>query len=129
VEELGGRLLARGASVAENNHYMPVYFEVFNDGSLLEGAFAEFYLITEEVSRGFVVPVTAVTEEQGNYFVYVQQSGTQYVKRAVGLGDHDGLNVVILTGISAGERIVTRGALLLKAASMSSAMPVNAHEH
>lgn len=129
VDELGGRLLARGASVAENNHYMPVYFEVYNDGSLLEGAFAEFYLITEEAGRGFVVPLTAITEEQGNYFVYIQQSATQYAKRAVDLGDHDGLNAFILSGISAGERIVTRGALLLKAASMSSAMPVNTHEH
>jgi RND family efflux transporter MFP subunit len=129
LEELRGRLLARGASVAENNHYMPVYFEVRNDGSLLEGAFAEFYLITLNSTLSSVIPLTSIIEEQGSAYVYVQKQGAGFTKRAVTLGESDGLNTVITSGLSAGERVVTRGALLLKAASMSSAMPAHAHEH
>lgn len=129
MEELQGRLLASGASVAENNHYMPVYFEVKNDGSLLEGAFAEFYLMTRNSALALVIPLSSIIEEQGSVFVYVQLQGAGFTKQAVTLGESDGLNTVITSGLSAGERVVTRGAMLLKAASMSSAMPAHAHEH
>jgi RND family efflux transporter MFP subunit len=129
MEELQGHLLARGASVAENNHYMPVYFEVRNDGSLLEGAFAEFYIMTRNSAPALVIPLASVIEEQGSAFVYVQLQGAGFIKRAVTLGDSDGMNTVIKSGLSAGERVVIRGAMQLKAASMSSAMPANAHEH
>lgn len=129
MEELQGRILARGASVAENNHYMPVYFEVRNDGSLLEGAFAEFYLITQNSEPALVIPLTSIIEEQGSANVYVQLQGAGFTKRAVTLGESDGMNTVITAGLSAGERVVTRGAMLLKAASMSSSMPAHAHEH
>ena len=129
IEELGGRLLARGASVAENNHYMPVYFEVRNDGSLIEGAFTEFYLLTEASLNAVTVPLTAVMEEQGSTYVYIQKHGAGYLKRAVTLGEHDGVNVLVQAGLTDGERVVTRGAMLLKASSMSTAMPAHAHEH
>lgn len=129
IEELKGSLLARGASVAENNHYMPVYFKVSNDGSLLEGAFTEFFLLTSSTAPSLVLPVTAVVEEQGFHYVYVQLDGISYTKRVVTTGENDGLNLVIKSGLLPGERVVTRGAMLLKVASMASSMPAHAHEH
>ena len=128
IDELNGKLLAKASSVAENNHYMPVYFEVINDGSLLEGAFVEFYLKTEAQADKLVVPVSALIEEQNNFYVYVQVSGETYRKQQVQLGDSDGVNTEVLSGLSAGERVVSKGAMLLKAASLSSA-PVQAHSH
>jgi multidrug efflux pump subunit AcrA (membrane-fusion protein) len=61
--------------------------------------------------------------------VYVQLDGISYTKRVVTTGDNDGLNLVIKAGLLPGERVVTRGAMLLKAASMASSMPGHAHEH
>ena len=128
IDELNGKLLAKAASVAENNHYMPVYFEVINDGSLLEGAFVEFYLKTAAKAGKLVVLVSAIIEEQNNFYVYVQVSGEAYRKQQVQLGDSDGVYTEVLSGLTAGERVVTKGAMLLKAASLSSA-PVNTHSH
>lgn len=128
LEELNGRLLAKGASVAENNHYMPVYFEVINDGSLLEGAFAEFYLKTSPVPGRMVVPVSALIEEQSNFYVYVQVNGESYTKRYVNKVSSDGIHAVISEGLSVRNRIVTKGAMLIKTASISSA-PTQGHQH
>jgi cobalt-zinc-cadmium efflux system membrane fusion protein len=129
VSDLKGHLLAKGASVAENNHYMPVYFEVKNDGSLLEGAFAEFWLITRETRNCIALPLGALIEEQGSYFVYRQVSGETYIKQAVTTGSGDGESIEITSGLQSGDRIVTVGAMQLKVASISSAMPGEQHQH
>lgn len=128
MEALNGKLLAKASSVAENNHYMPVYFEVINDGTLLEGAFAEFYLKTEPRPGKLVVPVSAIIEEQSYYYVFVQETGETYSKREIKPGDTDGLNVEVLSGLAEGERIVTRGAMLVKAAAVTTA-PIHSHSH
>ncbi len=128
IEELNGKLLAKASSVAENNHYMPVYFEVINDGTLLEGAFAEFYLKTEPQPGKLIIPVSALIEEQNNFYVYVQMAGESFRKQQVQPGDSDGIYLEILSGLSAGERVVTKGAMLIKAASLSTA-PIHSHSH
>lgn len=128
IDELGGKLLAKASSVAENNHYMPVYFEVNNDGTLLEGAFAEFYLITKPQNNKLIVPVSAIMEEQNVFFVYVQVSGETFHKQNVNIGGSNGIHSEIITGLKAGDRIVTKGAMLVKAASVTAA-PIHSHSH
>lgn len=128
LEELSGKLIARGASVAENNHYIPVYFEVVNDGTILEGAFTEFYLKSNPTPGNLVIPVTALIEEQGSFYVYVQVSGEDYQKRSVELLANDGIKVSIASGLVFGERIVSEGPMLVKMAS-SSGIPVHSHTH
>ncbi len=129
VSELGGRLMAKGFSVAENNHFMPVYFEVINDGTLLEGAFAEFYLKTASGPGMLIIPSEAVTEDIGNYYVYVQVDGEHYEKRLIRTAADDGMNTPVLNGLTEGERVVTNGAMLVKAASLASGLPVDSHQH
>ncbi len=128
LEELSGKLIARGASVAENNHYMPIYFEVNNDGTILEGAFSEFYLKTIPEPGHIVLPVNSLIEELGNYYVYVQVTGEEYQKRSIKLLANDGIKVSVASGLEVGERVVSEGAMLLKMAS-SSSMPVHSHSH
>lgn len=128
LEELSGKLIARGASVAENNHYMPVYFEVVNDGTILEGAFAEFYLKTNPEPKKMVVPVSALIEDQGNYYVYVQVFGEEFQKRSVLLDANNGINASIASGLTFGERIVSEGPMLIRMAT-STGIPVHSHEH
>ncbi len=129
IEDLNGRLLAKGSSVAENHHYIPVYFEVKNDGSLLEGAFAEFFLKTTSKANSLTVPVSSISEEQGAHYLYVQVTGERFTKRAVSLGDTDGKNIEIIEGLFPGERIVTEGVMLLKAASMVTSVAGHGHSH
>ncbi len=129
LASLNGKLLAKGSSVAENDNYIPVYFGVENDGTLLEGAFVEFYLKTSENESSVVVPVSAVLEEQGNHYLYVQVSGESYTRREIKTGENDGSKVEILSGVKTGERIVTEGVMLLKAASMVTGGASHGHNH
>jgi multidrug efflux pump subunit AcrA (membrane-fusion protein) len=108
---------------------MPVYFEVKNDGSLLEGAFAEFWLITCETRNCIALPVDALIEEQGAYYVYRQVSGETYIKQPVTTGSGDGESIEITSGVQQGDRIVTGGAMQLKVAAMSPAIPAEQHQH
>ena len=128
LEELSGKLIAKGSTVAENDHYLPVYFEVENDGTLLEGAFAEFYLKTEPEPGHIVIPVSSLVEEHGSFYVYVQVESEKYQKRPVIIKASNGISVSIASGLSSGERVVTEGAMLLKTNS-SAAIPSHSHSH
>lgn len=129
VDELQGKLLAVGHSVKENDHYLPVNFLLKNDGRLLEGAFAEVYLIAGERDHVLSVPVSALGEEQGGKYVFVQVSGESYSKRRVQTGSDDGRRVEVLSGLAEGERVVTRGTILVKAASMETGEIEHGHSH
>jgi len=129
LEEMNGKLLASGVSVAENDHYLPVIFKLENDGQLLEGAFAEVYLQAQELSDILSVPSTALAEEQGGHYLYIQVTGESYTKRFVSTGENDGLYVEITGGLKAGERVVTRGVMLVKAASMATGAVGDGHSH
>jgi len=129
IKDLNGSLLASGSSVAENDQFIPVFFTVENDGTLLEGAYVEFFLKTSAEENALSVPVSAIAEEQGVYYVYKQISGESFSKQAVKTGDRDGKRVEILSGIRPGDRIVTEGVMLLKAASMLSGEVSHGHSH
>ncbi len=126
---MNGRHLATGHSAAENDHYLPVYFELQNDGRLLEGAYAEIYLKTITALEKTIIPLEAISEEQGASYVYVQVSGESYTKRAIVTGQNDGKLVEIIDGLEPGERVVTRGPMLIKAASMVSGAVGDGHSH
>jgi len=129
VEEMKGSLLAVGVSVAENNHYLPVIFRLENEGHLLEGAFAEVYLLTSARPEVLSVPVGALGEEQGGNYLYVQMTGESYSKRFVATGQHNGLFVEIISGLESGDRVVTEGFTLIKAASMATGEISDGHTH
>ena len=129
LEEMGGRLLAVGHSVMENDHYLPVNFLLPNEGELLEGAFAEVYLIADPREEVLTVPPGSLGEEQGGGYVYVQVTGESYSKRRVQTGQSDGIRIEILGGLEPGERIVTEGVMLMKAASMDTGEIAHGHSH
>ena len=126
TDELGGRLLAYGRSSV--GAFIPVTFEVDNVGDLIAGSYAEVYLLTQPESGVVSVPVSALTEEQGLYYVYVQLCVEEFEKREVRIGRRGGERVEILHGLHHGDRVVTHGAYQVKLASMTTAIP-HGHSH
>lgn len=125
LQKLHGQLRSSGK---ESGLYIPVVFEFDNPGDLLPGAFTEVYLLAAPQDNVLAIPVTALTEEQGNYFVYLQLSGETYRKQAVTLGASDGERVQTLSGLNAGDVVVTRGAYQLKLAAVTLQLP-EGHSH
>jgi RND family efflux transporter MFP subunit len=128
LSELNGRLLSVGASIDQSAPYLPVTVEFDNTGAFIPGAFAEIYLLAATQHDVMTLPLTAITEEQGLYFVYLQLDDEGYKKQEVALGANDGQRVHILSGVSAGDRVVTRGAYQVKLAATSSVIP-EGHSH
>ena len=126
TEELDGRLVSYGRTAT--GAFIPMTFEVDNVGDLIAGSYAEVYLLTQPESGVVAVPTTALTEEQGVYYVYVQVCDEEFEKREVHVGRRGGERVEILHGLHYGERVVTRGATQVKLASMSTAIP-HGHSH
>ena len=129
MSELNGRLVAYGKTAAdEASHYIPVTFEFDNVGDIVPGSFADVYLLTTIEHDVLSVPISALTEEQGLYYVYVQVCAEEFMKRGVQIGRRDGERVEILHGLHGGEHVVTQGAYQVKLASVATAIP-HGHSH
>lgn len=129
LKELDGRILSYGKSSGGNGYYVPVTFEFDNKGDIIPGAFVEIFLLSTPMEGVLALPHSALTEEQGSYFVYLQLDEEGYKKQLVTLGADDGDKVQILTGVKAGDKVVTKGAYQVKLASASNAIPAHSHEH
>jgi cobalt-zinc-cadmium efflux system membrane fusion protein len=114
LDELNGKVLSYGRNANSDNYLIPVNLQVDNKGGLLSGGFVELYLKTTTNTNAITIPNEALLEEQGNYYVYVQINPELFEKREVFPGSTDGLRTEVLKGISANERIVTKGATLVK---------------
>lgn len=130
LKELNGRLLSFGKASGTNSFYIPVSFEFDNKGEVIPGSFVEVYLIGKPLENTLVVPVSALTNEMGTYYVYVQLDEEGYRKQEVTPGANNGKEVQILKGLKAGDRVVTKGAYQVKMAAASGAIPHgHSHEH
>ncbi len=129
VKDLGGRVLAYGRSTSEESAFVPVTFVFNGNDEILPGAFAEVYLLGKKRQDVISLPMTALTEEQGKYFIYIQMDASCYRKQEVTLGASDGERVEILSGLACGTNVVTEGALHVKLASASNSIPGHTHNH
>jgi membrane fusion protein, heavy metal efflux system len=129
TRELNGKVMSYGKAIGANTTLLPIYFSLMNTGDLIPGDAVEVYLKSRPIPNALVVPATALIEEQGSFYVYVQTAGESFVKRSVTLGAQDGRMVQLLSGVAAGERVVTKGGYLIKLATQSGSVPAHGHEH
>lgn len=129
MEHLNGRLTALARTMDVLSSYVPVTFEFDACDGLMSGMPVEVYLIVGEREQVISLPLGAVTEELGAKFVYIKKDATCYAKTEVETGSSDGERVEIVSGLKGGENVVTRGAIHLKLASASNAIPAHTHSH
>ena len=122
-------LIDRGAVVNPQSRTITMVFEAGNaDQTLRSGQQANVRLDTEARVEALVVPLEAVLESEGKRFVYVLRSGEDFERRDITVGDEYGDRVAILSGLKAGERVVTQGAYQLRQHELRPASP-GAHSH
>lgn len=129
LSDLHGRLLSYGKASGTDSFYVPVTFEFDNKGAVIPGSFVEIYLLTSPMENVLSVPVSALIEEQGIYSVFIRLDEEGYKKQEVTLGANNGSEVQILSGLTPGDQVVTRGAYQIKLASASNAIPAHSHQH
>ena len=128
LSDLNGRLLSYGKVSGQQSFYIPVTFEFDNVGDIIPGSFTEVFLLTNPLSNVLSTPVSAITEEQGLNFVYLQTCEEGYKKQEVTLGNNNGDRVQILSGLKNGDKVVTKGVYQVKLAATTSVIP-EGHSH
>lgn len=130
LEELGGRLVSVAKASSTASPLLPVTFEIRNSSKLLPGSFADIYIKTLSNSEAVTVANGAIVEEMGNYFVYKQLTPELFEKTQVSIGGTDGQRTEIISGLEAGERVVSRGAIIVKLAQAAGGLDAHSgHVH
>ena len=124
------RLVAVGRVVDHDTRTVPVTFELVKPPpSIAIGQAVSLRLFTSTQRSEPAVPASAVVDDGGQPVVFVQIGGERFDRRLVRLGAREGGLVQILEGVRAGERIVTRGANLVRLAALSPQVPAHGHVH
>lgn len=76
--------------------------------------FARLHIDISEGKEFISVPKEAVLEIDGKEFVYIAQTDGTYMKQEVKVGSASDDRLRILRGLKPGDRVVTKGAVLLK---------------
>jgi cobalt-zinc-cadmium efflux system membrane fusion protein len=84
------------------------------DQRLKPEMFARLRLDIGDATPFLTIPKEAVVEIDGKHFVYVVDQPNHYVKREVTVSNVSSDQVRILQGLVSGQRIVTKGAVLVK---------------
>ncbi len=114
-ETFSGTIAYVGDVVDPNTRTIRVRCGVANRGFKLKPEmFARVNLKMGSGTPVLVLPKEAVMEVGGQEFVFVQTAAGKYVRRPVVTGVSAGDTVQIRQGVEAGERVVVKGALLLK---------------
>ncbi len=130
LKELNGHVLSYGKSTNNDNYLIPIKLQIDNKRSFTPGSFVEIYLKALTNSEALTIPNTALSEEQGIYFVYVQITPELFEKREVKIGATDGLKTEILKGINLDERIVNKGSVFIKLAQATGTLDAHSgHVH
>ena len=129
LDELNGKVVSYGKSTDLSNPLIPVVFQVQNSVGLLPGSFVEMYIKLQSNAHSLTVPNTAIVEEMGAYFVYVQITPEFFDKRVVSVGKTDGFRTEITSGLSPNERVVSKGAILVKLSQATGQLDTHGHAH
>lgn len=129
TQNLNGKVVSYGKSASLESPFLPIAFEIDNTQGIVSGSGVEVFLKSTAKPNTLVIPMSAIQEEQGVFYVYVQTAGETFDKREVTLGAKDGREVEILSGINDGERVVTKGGYQIKLSVASGALPAHGHEH
>jgi cobalt-zinc-cadmium efflux system membrane fusion protein len=84
------------------------------DHRLKPEMFARLRLDIGDANPFLAIPKESVIEVDGKYFVYLVEAPDKYVKREVRVSNVSSDMVRVLEGLSPGQRIVTKGAVLVK---------------
>jgi multidrug efflux pump subunit AcrA (membrane-fusion protein) len=110
---IGGKVMVVSPAVDPNTTTVQVWVEAENSGEHLKlGSTVEISMDAGDVPNAIVVPVAALlSSEDGGEKLMVAGSDGRAHERAVKVGVRSGDDVQVLSGVAAGDRVITQGAL------------------
>ena len=124
------RLVAVGRVLDTDARTVPIIYELSDpDRRLAIGQAVSLRVFVSAATEAITVPQSAIVDDAGQPVVFVQVAGENFERRAVELGNRE-LGLVQITGdVAPGERVVVRGAPLIRLAALSPQVPAHGHTH
>lgn len=122
------RLVSRAPEVDPATGLVLVIVEVRGAEDLRIGTTVQAELLLPGERPGIVVPAEAVVDDAGVPVVYVQPEGESFLRCEVRLLGRQG-DRMLVAGLTAADRIVTRGAATIRRAVQMSTGEIEAHVH
>jgi len=129
TDEMNGSRISYGRSTGENSFYVPVYFQMNFDPELIEGTFADVWLMGKEIRDAIVVPNSALMEEYGKLYVFIEDEDGDFLKRYITAGSGNGESTEVIDGLAEYDVIVATGTYNIKLSLMSSSPSGHNHNH
>jgi multidrug efflux pump subunit AcrA (membrane-fusion protein) len=121
-------VISLGKIVDPASRTVAVVYEFANaDGRIAINQTVTMRLFLSGARRGVTLPETALVDDGGRPVVFVQTGGESFARRPVEVGGRQAGMVEIASGVKPGERVVTRGAYLIRLAAMSTQIPAHGH--
>jgi RND family efflux transporter MFP subunit len=125
-----GKLIAVGGAVDAQTRSVPVILEFTQpDARLRLGMAVKAQLYAGAPREAMAVPVSAVLDENGIAVVFVMKDGESFERRPVRVGVRDGDWIEVVEGLEPGQRVVSRGAYLVKLAAANTGQIGHGHAH
>jgi membrane fusion protein, heavy metal efflux system len=123
---LTAKLVTIGNLVDPQNRTVQVIFDVDNRAGVLKiEMFVEARIPTGPRSTALMIPASAVLVEAGSSYVFLESEPGVYVRRVVTLGGRKDDAIVVTSGLTKGDKVVTVGTGVLRSASLKSEIPVD----
>ncbi|MBK9072565.1 MAG: efflux RND transporter periplasmic adaptor subunit [Myxococcales bacterium] len=126
----GASLVAIGRTVDQVSRTVDVIYALTRPASQLRvGGLVRVSVPAGDEFVGVVVPTTAIVEDEGREVVYVQVDGEHFEARVVKTSARMGDRIGISQGLVDGERVVTRGANVVRLAARAPTTEAHGHIH
>lgn len=129
-EDTGARVVqtSMGIELSTRTASVTVEYPSAQGPDLIGARFPAHVFIATPESR-LAIPRSAIIDDGGRPVVYIQTGGEMFVRRPVELGVLDGKLVEVLSGVAAGERVVSKGAYYVKLAAAGGEEIGHGHAH
>jgi cobalt-zinc-cadmium efflux system membrane fusion protein len=123
------RLVSRAPEVDVKTNTISALFEISRGAAELPfGTTVEVEIVLPEERRGIVIPASSLVDDAGVAVVYVQLEGESVARREVRVLARQG-GQVLVEGVRAGDRLVTRGGAAIRRAALLSTGAPDGHVH
>lgn len=129
-EDANASLVTIGRTVDPASRTVDVIYALRTpDPRLRVGGLVRVGLPAGDDFSGVVIPRAAIIDDQGREVVYVQVDGEHFEERMVRTGPRAGERAGVGHGLAAGERVVTRGANLVRLTARAGSSQPHGHIH
>lgn len=105
-----GKIASMDRAVGRQSGTLNMRVEFPNpEGMLVPGMTVNLQVMNQDFGNQLVIPYKAVTEQMGEYFVYIVAADSTVTQQVLQLGTVIGAEVVVRGGIEAGQKIVVEG--------------------